>query len=344
MIVWERVVRIQTVYKIIYNQEHQPLSEGVDMKKIYFIMLFLLSSPFILSAQEEYLSELNKAKQFYDLGDFSISLKILLDLEKKQVKDKEVYYYTGRNYFDLSDYNNAEKYFKKALDLDPDYLDPYLGLSNIKINQNKPDQALEFVEKALTLYPDSGMAHLNYSIVLAQLHNSVKSKSEVYKAARLAPVLVMNYGMQFIMQQDKPEAALYYLQILEELYPTEPLILYNSGHIYKYLGEMDLAIQYYGSAYKYVDDSYNGFGVIWYTYFQNLFNAQQYEFILNTLFEKVDKHYPDAILLLALVCYKLEETEEFERVALQYFIVKGKTVPADLNSWAEEQCRDMATQ
>lgn len=283
--------------------------------------------------------EFKKGIALYEKGDYKESLAVLLELEAKKSKSKELYYYIGQNYFNMGDYTNAEIYYKQAMAIDPDYFNPYIELSSIKINQRKTDEALAYVKKGLELNPDSGIIHLNYSLVLALLEDYEKSKSEVYKAAQLEPVLVMNYGMQFVLNYDKPETALYYLQIVEELYPKEPLVLYYSGHVYKLLKQNELAVEYFKFAYLNVDITYASFDEIWSTYFRILFDSKLYDQMIDIMFQKVDKDYPGAYFFLALIYYRQGKKEELKKAASRYFELHEIKIPEDLNKWAEEKCR-----
>ena len=308
-------------------------------KKNLIAIIYLILVLSISYCEDIYLNELNKAIELYDDGDFTNSLNILKELEKSEIKDKRLSYYLGQNYFEQSQFSIAEMYYKEAIEIDAEYPDPYIELSTIKINQRKTEEAHEYVKKALKLNPNSATAHLNYSSVLTLLGKDAESKKEIYKAAKLDPMLVMSHGMQFTMYYNEHNAALYYLNIVEELYPAEPLVLLNKGHVLKIIGEAKTASEYYKYAYKYLTKKHPAFGVIWSTYFRDLFNSGKYDDIVNNLLEKVNTKYPSVYYFLALINYKKNKIKEFNNSALEYFKLEKKEVPEDLNKWAEENTK-----
>jgi tetratricopeptide (TPR) repeat protein len=66
----------------------------------------------------------------------------------------EIYYFIGRNYIFLQDYEKALNYNQKAIELNPDYSLVYDALGMIMIKQNKYQEAIPFLEKELLLIPN----------------------------------------------------------------------------------------------------------------------------------------------------------------------------------------------
>ena len=67
----------------------------------------------------------------------------------------EVYYFIGRNYFHLKDYDKTLFYSQKAIQLNPNYSLAYDAVGMLMIKQEKYKEALPFFEKELSLIPDS---------------------------------------------------------------------------------------------------------------------------------------------------------------------------------------------
>jgi len=67
----------------------------------------------------------------------------------------EIYYFIGRNYDHLKNYDQALFYNQKAIQLDSNYSSAYDAIGMLMIKQEKYKEALPFFEKELSLIPDS---------------------------------------------------------------------------------------------------------------------------------------------------------------------------------------------
>jgi len=67
----------------------------------------------------------------------------------------EIYYYIGRNYSHLKEYEKALSYSQKAIQFNPNYSLAYDAVGMLMIKQEKYKEALLFFEKELSLIPDS---------------------------------------------------------------------------------------------------------------------------------------------------------------------------------------------
>ena len=59
------------------------------------------------------------------------------------------YYFMGKNYVELKDYQNAEKYYRKALETDPTYRDTYIALAELSMKRKEYKFARFYLEEAL---------------------------------------------------------------------------------------------------------------------------------------------------------------------------------------------------
>lgn len=67
----------------------------------------------------------------------------------------EIYYFIGRNYDHLKEYEKALSYSQTAIQLNPTYSFAYDAVGMLMIKQGKYKEALPFFEKELSLIPDS---------------------------------------------------------------------------------------------------------------------------------------------------------------------------------------------
>jgi tetratricopeptide (TPR) repeat protein len=191
----------------------------------YLLLILLVAAPCF--AQDSIDSSLKQAIVLYKQGNYNESLANLLELEKANHSDKTIPYFIGMNYFELSQYDKAELFFRKSIAIDPDFENALLELGNLQIAKHNIQEAKMLIERALKINPKSAPAHLNYSNVFFLLNDNEHAGAEIMAAAELDPMLIMNHGMNIFMNNQKPEAALYYLKFAERVIPNDPLLLFN---------------------------------------------------------------------------------------------------------------------
>ncbi len=75
----------------------------------------------------------------------------------------------GKHYFNNNDFGNAVRYFKKAIELNPDFAEAYHNLG-ISFYYNKNEgEAINFLKKAIEIKKDYAKAH--YSLGVIYYHN-----------------------------------------------------------------------------------------------------------------------------------------------------------------------------
>jgi tetratricopeptide (TPR) repeat protein len=124
------------------------------------------------------------------LEDAVISYSSALDvLERQKVSNWALHYSRGIAYEQLGDWINAEKDFRRALEIKPNqpYVLNYLGYSLVE-KQLKLDEALSLIEMAVSLRPESGYIVDSFGWVLFRLSRFVEAVPHLEKAAELMPV------------------------------------------------------------------------------------------------------------------------------------------------------------
>src|SRR5476649_1094072 len=85
-------------------------------------------------------------------------------INKKAIK----YIEEARNAYEVKKDDVAEKAFKKALEEDANFVEAALGLANLYQVNNRPEDAIVYFKKALTINPKF-FANTYYFLALAQL-------------------------------------------------------------------------------------------------------------------------------------------------------------------------------
>jgi len=119
----------------------------------YYLRVFLVDARTDTSVSTE-------AKEFYDVAreeqnkdNFSIAIQNY----KKAIEEEPIYYkatlYLGDCYYFKEDYKNAEKYYREAIKLQPNILQPRKDLVISLMKQDKFQEAYDASKEAFIVYP-----------------------------------------------------------------------------------------------------------------------------------------------------------------------------------------------
>lgn len=173
-------------------------------RRVYIAALLsgLLLSCMVCRAQdkkdvEEAQGALISAVERFVESDYAAAKTILDSLDKAGVEDDAVEYYLGLCAVCDRDYNEAEKHFRKACEMDPGNYWYRDWLANVLIGTNQTEQAIEACESMLRDYPKKNELYLSlvnlyarkgdYEKVLSTLDtiDSVFGKSDQVTNARI---------------------------------------------------------------------------------------------------------------------------------------------------------------
>jgi len=154
----------------------------------------------------------------------------------------------------------ALEYFQRAIELDPEWADPYAGLANAwglfgflgvlpraVVIQN----VYNYLNKALELDPNSAQAHYVKGIVATWIEfDWAQGEEEFLKSIELNPniALCRLYYAHLLMILRRSEEAVQQAQIGLELDPLKPLVLSLYGVVMVNEGDDQSAIQYFEKA------------------------------------------------------------------------------------------------
>ena len=105
---------------------------------------------------------------------------------------------------------SAEKYFKRAIHGDPGYGEPYNNLGMLSLEADRPQEALNFFEKAFRLAPTDLDIATNYHTLIAGTAEYEKAESVAREAVTLYPKnqKIKYMLIDFLIQQGKYEIAM----------------------------------------------------------------------------------------------------------------------------------------
>jgi tetratricopeptide (TPR) repeat protein len=159
------------------------------------------------------------------LGDYPDAVKWLETAVQFDPKNKDAWYFLGRAYYSRSELPQAHGAFTKVLEIDPHNAkaennlglileseakpteaieayrnaiawqeqdlrlseQPYLNLGNLLIQENRMEEALPLLEKAVQLAPADGEGHLKLGAAYLRTNRLKEAQRELDEATRLAP-------------------------------------------------------------------------------------------------------------------------------------------------------------
>lgn len=135
----------------------------------------------------------------------------------------------------------------RAIEIDPKRVESYLSLARFYIVVKDPAKAEEVFKKAISIGPSSGLAHTEYGKFLAQTNRPTEAEAELKKAVEVAPT---DRNARFTLasfyvvnkQLDKAEETYKALADLDRDKPESQLML---ADFYSYVNRTDDAVRIY---------------------------------------------------------------------------------------------------
>jgi tetratricopeptide (TPR) repeat protein len=149
----------------------------------------------------------------------------------------ELFLKLGDGYFQLGDYANAEKYFRKEIEIDPKSSAAYNNLGFLLKTQKKHAEASKIFETAKQLAPNSSDVFYNLGSLYTELGQNKKAIQSFSQAVKINPTMVEAYnnlGTLYALEKNFTEAE----NALRTAIKLEPLLdepYYNLGIM---LGDM----------------------------------------------------------------------------------------------------------
>ncbi len=114
------------------------------------------------------LEETNKAKAFEQEQKIQESIEIYKKLHQTYPENPDYLYNLGRLYYRLNNYQEAEKYLLKCIEIDPEQYDARLYLAYVYFNQKKYDKA----SKQLYVVIDNVPSYSDAYLLMGRIHQA----------------------------------------------------------------------------------------------------------------------------------------------------------------------------
>ena len=237
------------------------------------------------------------------------------NLTIKEAFDLAVQYHQNNNLQD------AQNYYNKVLELDPNYVNAHNNLGAIFQKLGDPQKAKEYFEKVIKINPNYVSAHNNLGNIFQKLGDLQKAKDCFERAIEINPNYVdahNNLGVISKELEEVQKAKSCYEKAIE-IDPNFAHAHNNLGNVFKDSGNPQKAISYYEKAIeidpKHIDAHYN-LGI-------SLIMTQQYKNATEH-FKLINYKNSKSFLLQCL--YKIEDKSIFFK-ELDYLIKQGENNP-----------------
>ena len=131
-----------------------------------------------------------------NLGQFDESLKILNKAIKLDDKNIHVLNNLGLAHSSIANYQMANEYYNRALEIKPDFLNALINLANLKEKLNLNTDAIEVLKIALKHYPEDYFLHYTIGTIYQFLGDFKKSHFHYQKSLSINPSYTEIYRLK----------------------------------------------------------------------------------------------------------------------------------------------------
>ncbi len=188
--------------------------------------------------------------------------KIALEcFEKSNAKEDKLYVAYGYTMLAQKKYAFARRHFRKALDLNPNYLQAELGMAALYEALGDQEKAFNTYARLLAKYPENAWIKIQYQKIKSSQTEFFLNQAETYKneeryeqyiaalerASYYSPGIIeikIKIADYYTARKEYDKAVLQYEKILEEL-PNKEEILIKLADVYERMEKVDAAIMVY---------------------------------------------------------------------------------------------------
>ncbi len=133
-----------------------------------------------------YLKAIHAGKHCYLLKEFSKAFKHFLLAQAIEPQLAKPYYYLGQISKEQDKLADAEKFFKKCLEIESNYINAIIGLAEIFSQQNDYPQMITYLQQAVKVAPSNMDLYLELARASYMLKDLAETRKSLKKAAKIA--------------------------------------------------------------------------------------------------------------------------------------------------------------
>ena len=151
----------------------------------------------------------------------------------------------GNNSTKRGQYQNAEEYFKKALEIYPSFVESMSALGKIRYDQKRYGESLKYYARAAILSPTDPKVRFDHSAVLKDMGRLDEAEMELNEAIQLvpdSPIIFRGLG-NIMLSRNNFKAAINNYNKALQLGGNKQVLINNMAGAYYVLGEFDSAFK-----------------------------------------------------------------------------------------------------
>jgi tetratricopeptide (TPR) repeat protein len=207
------------------------------------------------------------AYQNDDWDAYIAGMKLIIPLEPKAA---DIHYLIGEAYRFKGDFRNALKSYNDALEIDPDFGAPYLGLARARL-MDDPNLNVEYLfDEAIARDPKFGEIYIErarYFLYHSNLKAAIVDLDQADKLMPDSPMVYMAYADAYLALGDKENS----LEAAEKAYAldaTNPLTYKTLGTLYIENGQYERAVEALNVYVIYANQNDRAFALLGQAYFE----------------------------------------------------------------------------
>jgi len=159
------------------------------------------------------------AKSYEQEGMVEKSFQIVQEGLQEDPFNKELYLFGGKIALKLKDVDNAVKLLKKALELDPVYIEAIITLSGVLLNQGKYVETIEMLTEIVERHEEYD-PHFDFNLAIAyhrteQYEKALKHYESAYNNFKTDPEFLENYAYFLLEEGERAKARKLFEKALE---------------------------------------------------------------------------------------------------------------------------------
>ncbi len=199
----------------------------------------------------------NEALAEYKAKNYKKAIPIFEKAIKKREDAPQAYYNLGLTYFKLNELDLARDNFIKVLDFTPDDTDAIQNLGMVELQKENFIEALSFFKKAAESTNEDAECLFNIGYTLSKLGKDDEAIENIEKAMTINPenvefkqfyVDILSKSPNLDIDADLQNKLLSSTLYLLDIYPSEERLIFLAGTAYSKLGEWENSIKYYERA------------------------------------------------------------------------------------------------
>ncbi|MCM1339647.1 MAG: tetratricopeptide repeat protein [Muribaculaceae bacterium] len=256
----------------IYSQSNKP-QDGVrylsainsaDINTVIFDKELHSSGQYILykAAKNDYLKKYHLAYYYYDKNELNKALRVLqTSISGKKNINKDVFALTAKVYFEMKEFEKAQDYAMKAVDIEQGNPEALIVLGDIALRNQDYKLAEGYFKRAMSK-DDTHIAEISLAQIYQKLGNVKKAKDIYSKILKVSSKSYVAYYEMALLEKDREEA---YLKKTVAINPNFKDGWIDLARLAISKESYEQALEYLGIA-KYIDDSdyryYYYFGLV----------------------------------------------------------------------------------